>query len=104
MDKAFIFSMDSAYAIFIILLTSVTLVTIINTSQHHTNREQVYLSRVARDIHDVNQSMDGELDTQNVDWININNCENADTVGTHQAVTYDGEGNLKITKIEVCPK
>ncbi len=103
MDKGVVFSMDTAYAIFIILLASATVITLLNTSTQ-TNHQSLYLSRIARDIHDTNMSLDGELNTSKVNWIKINNCSEENQVGTHRAVVYNGTGDLKTTTTEVCPK
>lgn len=103
MDKGVVFSMDAAYAIFIILLASATIITLLNTS-NQTNQQSLYLSRIARDIHDTNMSLNGEINTSKVNWIKVNNCSQSDLVGTHRAVAYNGSGDLKTVKTEVCPK
>lgn len=102
MKRGVVFSMDTAYAVFIILLASATIVALLNSSQQKTT-SSLYLSRAARDIQDTNQSLNGGLTGSDVGHVKVNDCENADQVGTHRAVVYDGGGSLKVVKTEVCP-
>lgn len=103
MDKGLVFSMDAVYAIFVILLASVTIIALLNTSKQ-TNQHSLYLSRISRDVHDTNISLNGTLNTSEVGWIKINNCSQENLVGTHEAVAYNGNGDLKTVTTEVCPK
>jgi len=105
--KGFVFSMDTAYAILIILLASAVIMAMINIPQEKTG-DQLHLSRIARDIHEVNQSMDGNLNVQEIEnqysGIKINDCSGEEIIASHEAVVYDNEGELKIITTEVCPQ
>lgn len=103
--RGFVFSMDTAYAILIVLLSSAVIISMLSTSQTDT-KETLHLSRIARDIQDVNQSMEGEIDISDVEEeygnIKINDCEDEDVVATHEAVVYDGDGYTKTITTKVC--
>ncbi|MFW5902312.1 MAG: hypothetical protein ACOCTT_00280 [archaeon] len=105
-EKGFVFSMDTAYAILIILLASAVVMMMINIPQEKTET-QLHLSRTARDIQDVNQSMNGELNVKDIEdlyeGIKVNDCSNADVITVHEAVVYDGNGDIKTINTEVCP-
>lgn len=101
-DKGFVFSMDAAQAVFIVLIASTTIVTLITIPQETTS-SSLYLSRLARDLIEVNRSTDDSLSNSDVGWIEINSCEDSDTVGSHEAVVYGSQGDLKTVKVEVCP-
>lgn len=97
-QKAFVFTMDAAYAVFIILLATATVMMVLQTTQQ-SNEDILYLSRLAADINIVEEAT-GE--TVNMDWIKINDCAEAETVGTNQAVIYAGNGNVQLNITEVC--
>jgi len=99
--------MDSAYAIFILLLTSAVIMSMIMIPQEQTE-STLQLSRVARDINDVNRSRNGTLTSSNAEdhypGIKVNACQQEDTIVTHEAVAYDGNGEVKVVTVEVCPE
>ncbi len=97
-QKAFVFTMDAAYAVFIILLATATVMMVLQTTQQ-SNEDILYLSRLAADINIVEEAT-GE--TVNLNWITVNDCGNADTVGTNQAVVYTDNGNLELKTTKVC--
>lgn len=101
--KGFVFSMDTAYAVFIVIMAATTVVMLLETTQQ-SNEGVLYLSRIAGDIKAVEQAMEAPIDQADINWIKINDCSEAKVVGTHQAVIYDDNGNLVTDTVEVCPQ
>jgi len=106
-QKGFVFSLDSAYAIFVVLLASAVIMSMIMIPQEETETT-LQLSRIARDITDVNRSIDEALTSSDIEdiypGIKVNNCGQEDTVVTHEAVIYNGNGEVEINTVEVCPE
>lgn len=100
--KGFAFTMDTAYAVFIILIAATTVVTLMETTQQ-SNEESLYLSRIAGDINTIIQLPGVSIAPEDVTWLKVNDCTEAEVVGTHKAVIYDNDGNLMTNTVEVCP-
>lgn len=106
MNEGFVFSMDAFYAIFIITLTSLTLISLINTSRQ-TQQDPLYLYRLARDYYEVKVAGVSDSDIKEVLPAKISvgsDCDDAEEIASVKMIEYDNNGTLRWGSARACLK
>ena len=99
MRKGVVFTMDAVFALYVALLLLTTFFFMLEAKQ--SSEDIFYLSRIARDVYEVNYSSEGTASIILPSGLSTS-CTGKNLTAVEPAVVYDDNGVLKYQNTTVC--
>lgn len=100
MKKGIVFTMDAVFALYVALILTTTFFFMFEARQ--SSEDLYHLSRLARDVYEVNYSSGGTLTSITLPAGLSTSCAGKNLTAVESAVVYKTGGNLGYQNITVC--